>query len=53
MTINYTKSMCKLNSNLLLLCMLSVAFAGITSFWDMNPVNKEGLECLKEQQYLD
>lgn len=44
--------MCKLNSKLLLLCLLPLAMAGITSFWDMNPTDSPTLDCLRNSGYL-
>jgi len=35
--------MTKLNSSILILALLPLVLTGITSFWDMNPVNSQSL----------
>ena len=46
--------MANFNSQLtVLLMLLPAALAGMTNFWDMTPVDKEVLLCLKNEGYLE
>jgi hypothetical protein len=49
----YIHSLIMAQPNIFLLCLLPLAMAGITSFWDMTPIGPDLIHCLASTGYLE